>query len=336
MPERKRILVTGGAGFIGSHLVDQLLEAGYPVTILDNFSTGKMENLFDAKKKGNLRIIEGSILDFSDIELAMEGCEVVYHLAVECVRRSLAYPLENHHTNATGTLNVLEIARRRKIQRFVYCSSSEVYGNCSDKLLSEKTTVCEPTTVYGAAKLSGEYYTKAYFRTYQLPTVIVRPFNAYGPRAHDRGQRAEVIPRFIIRLLNELPPMVFGDGSSARDFTYVTEVAQGLRCVMDCDALIGREVNMAFGQAITIKEVAERLITVCEKPHLAPVYLESRPGDVYHLHADTVLASQLLGFKPSIHFNDGLIRYLNWFKATYTNVAALLEQEVVNWQMPGG
>lgn len=334
MQNRNRILITGGAGFIGSHLVDKFVAAGKSVTILDDFSTGSRKNLIEAQSKGDVRIVEGTILDFNAIEAAIQDCDIVYHLAVECVRRSLARPLENHHTNATGTINLLEIARQKKIKRFVYCSSSEVYGNSKDSLLSEDTTVCQPTTVYGAAKLAGEYYAKAYYRTYQLPTVVVRPFNAYGPRAHDHGERAEVIPRFIIRLLNDLPPIIFGDGSSARDFTYVTEVAHGLSLIADCDELIGREVNIAYGRALTIKQVADQLTMVCDKSHLKPIYLDSRPGDVFHLHADTSVAEKLLGFKAVISFEDGLKEYLNWFKKTYSNTAALLEPEAINWHMP--
>jgi UDP-glucose 4-epimerase len=330
---RSRILITGGAGFIGSHLVDKLIEANQAVTVLDNFSTGSRRNLEQAQKNGDVRIIEGSVLDMEALDAAMDNCDIVFHLAVECVRRSLAHPLENHHTNATGTINTLEMARRKNISRFIYCSSSEVYGNGVDALLNEDKTVCQPTTVYGAAKLAGEYYTKAYHRTYQLPIIIARPFNAYGPRAHCQGERAEVIPRFIIRLLNNLPPIIFGNGKSARDFTYVTEVAEGLSLLMNDNNLIGREVNLAFGRVISINEIAHTVAKICGNPHLEPTHIEARPGDIYSLHADTHLANNLLGFKAKIHFEEGLMRYLNWFKITYPNVALLLEKETVNWKV---
>jgi len=333
MQNPTRILISGGAGFIGSHLVDQLIKANKRVTVLDNFSTGKRANLEQAEKNGDVRVIEGSILDMEAVETAMEECEIVFHLAVECVRRSLGQPLENHHTNATGTLHMLEMARRKNVRRFIYCSSSEVYGNGVDPLLNEQKTVCQPTTVYGAAKLAGEYYAKAYFRTYQLPTVIVRPFNAYGPRAHENGIRAEVIPRFMIRLLNDLPPIIFGDGRSARDFTYVTEIASGLRLAAHCDALIGREVNLAFGQALSVTEIAQCLAEICGKPHIKPVYEDARPGDVHFLHADTSLAKQLMNFKAEISFDDGLNKYLNWFKETHNDFSCLVEKNTVNWEI---
>ncbi len=181
-----RALVTGGAGFIGSHLVDRLLDEGRAVTVLDDFSSGRRENLADAEKR-RVRVIEGSVLDPAAVERAVDGCDRVYHLAVQCVRRSLGSPMENHEINATGTLRMLEAARRFKVQRFIYCSSSEVYGNGGAELLTEDT-LCAPVTVYGAAKLAGELYAKAYWQTYGMPTIVVRPFNAYGPRAHEFGR----------------------------------------------------------------------------------------------------------------------------------------------------
>lgn len=239
----RRALVTGGAGFIGSHLVDRLVGDGWQVTVLDDLSSGERENLEEARASGALSFVEGSILDPAACRAAAAGCERVFHLAVQCVRRSIGDPLHNHEVNATGTLNVLEAARAAGVGRFVYCSSSEVYGNASDGLLSEDAVICEPMTVYGGAKLAGELYAKAYLRTYGLSTVIVRPFNAYGPREHDQGDLAEVIPRFVIRVLNGLPPIIFGAGENGRDFTYVTEVARGLALAADCDALVGRVVN---------------------------------------------------------------------------------------------
>lgn len=330
----KRALVTGGAGFIGSHLVDQLVADGWTVTILDNLSTGKLSNLDEAGKTGNIRFINGSILDRAAISDAMKGCSVVYHLAVECVRRSLGKPIENHDINATGTLYVLEEARQHKVDRFVYCSSSEVYGNGRDALLNEQTTVCEPVTVYGAAKLAGELYAKAYHRTYGLPTVIVRPFNSYGPREHDQGDIAEVIPRFLIRVLNGLPPVVFGDGSCGRDFTYVTETAKGLALAGNCDVLIGREVNIAYGCMVSIAEVAETIIRQCQRPDLSPHFSAPRPGDVQALHADTSFARQCLDFQASISFEQGIEKYIAWFTQHYSDPAKLLEDKLENWTMP--
>jgi UDP-glucose 4-epimerase len=330
----RRCLVTGGAGFIGSHLVDYLVAENNAVTVLDDFSTGRLPNLSEAQSRGDVRIKRGSILDRGAIEEAIAGCDLVFHLAVQCVRRSLSQPLQNHDVNATGTLNVLEVARRRRVRRFVYCSSSEVYGNCAEGRLDEATTVCEPTTVYGAAKLAGEHYAKAYWRTYGLPTVIVRPFNAYGPREHMTGDLAEVIPRFVIRVLNGLPPMIFGTGENGRDFTYITETARGIALAARCDALIGGVVNIAYGEMVTVRQLAEAIARLCDRPGIAPTSIEPRPGDVRALRADTRLARAMLDFVAEIDLEQGLCRYIDWFRTNCPNLVDLLEDDMRNWQLP--
>ena len=330
----RRCLVTGGAGFIGSHLVDRLVAEGWAVTVLDDFSTGQRANLVDAQRGGDVLILNGSVLDLRAVEEAIAGCERVFHLAVQCVRRSLGAPLENHDVNATGTLNVLEVARRRRIRRFVYCSSSEVYGNCGDGLLDEGATVCEPATVYGAAKLAGEHYTKAYWQTYRLPAIIVRPFNAYGPREHMTGELAEVIPRFVIRILSGLPPVIFGTGENGRDFTYVTETARGLALAANCNALIGRAVNIAYGNMVTVRELAEAIARLCGRADISPRFIEPRPGDIRALRADTRLARGTLGFVAELGLDEGLRRYIDWFRTTHPDSAALLEDDIRNWRLP--
>lgn len=329
-----RVLVTGGAGFIGSHLVDLLVAQGHHVTVLDNFASGERENLEDALASGLVRLIEGSILDPDALAEAISDSDIVYHMAVECVRRSLGKPLENHNINATGTIQVLEAARHKGVAKFVYCSSSEVYGNASLGLLAEREVVCEPVTVYGAAKLAGEYYTKAYHHTYGMKTVVVRPFNAYGPREHDRGDLAEVIPRFVIRVLNGLPPIIFGDGRNGRDFTYVADVARGLALAADCDALLGREVNIAIGRMVTITDVARTVARLCQRPDLQPVHIAARPGDVKALHANARLAFDTLGYRAEVAFEEGLEKYIAWFIRKYPDPSHLLEADAVNWQMP--
>ena len=330
----RRCLVTGGAGFIGSHLVDHLVAENWAVTVLDDFSTGTRANLSAAQSRGDVRIAQGSILDPRAIEAAMAGSDVVFHLAVQCVRRSLGEPLHNHEVNATGTLNVLEVARRRRVRRFIYCSSSEVYGNCGCDPLIETATVCEPATVYGAAKLAGEHYAKAYWQTYGLPTIVVRPFNTYGPREHTSGDLAEVIPRFVIRVLNGLPPVIFGTGENGRDFTYVTETARGIALAASCDALVGRAVNIAYGEMVTVRQLAEAIARLCGRPGLQPRFIEPRPGDVRALQADTRLAREILGFSAGVKFEEGLRRYIDWFRVAHPDPAALLEDDIRNWRLP--
>lgn len=328
---KKRVLVTGGAGFIGGHLVDLLVSRGNAVTVLDDFSTGELENLAEARRRGNVRVITGSVLDPRALQIAMADCDRVFHLAVQCVRRSLRQPVQNHEINATGTLLTLEAARQARVNRFVYCSSSEVYGNCRDKLLNEEATLCAPVTVYGASKLAGELYASAYHQTYGLPAIIVRPFNAYGPREHESGDLAEVVPRFIIRLLSGKAPVIFGGGENGRDFTYVTETALGIVLASEADKLIGRTVNIARGEIVTIGDLAKATAVACGRPDIAAVHIEARPGDVVSLHADTRLAENVLHFRAQIALAEGLEKYVAWFRTRHNDVASLLEPEPRNW-----
>jgi UDP-glucose 4-epimerase len=328
-----RALVTGGAGFLGSHLVGRLIADGATVTVFDDFSTGRRENLTAIAASPRLRIVEGSILDRSAVALAMRGCDRVFHLAVQCVRRSLGRPIENHEVNATGTLVVLDEARREGVKRFLYCSSSEVYGNCGGERLTE-TAPCAPTTVYGVAKLAGEYYTQAYQRTYGLPVTIVRPFNSYGPRAYDQGDLAEVIPRFVVRALNGESPVIFGNADNGRDFTYVTETVHGIALAMDNDAAFGGIINIAAGSMVTIESIAKMVCVLCGAPELEPVYSDPRPGDIHRLQADTRLARELLGFSAQIDIETGLKHYIEWFQLRHPNPALLRERQIRNWEMP--
>jgi UDP-glucose 4-epimerase len=330
----RRCLVTGGAGFIGSHLVDRLVAENWAVTVLDDMSTGKHANLSEAQRLGDVRIVHGSVLDLRAIEEAAAGCDLVFHLAVQCVRRSLHEPLENHDVNSTGTLNVLEVARRWRVRRFIYCSSSEVYGNAGSGRLDETTIVCEPATVYGAAKLAGEHYAKAYWQTYGLPIIVVRPFNTYGPREHTTGELAEVIPRFLIRVLNGLPPVIFGTGENGRDFTYVTETARGIAIAARCAALIGRAVNIAYGEMVTVRQVAEAIARLCGRSDITPLFIEPRPGDIRALRADTRLARETLSFAAEIDLDRGLHRYIDWFRTNHPEPAGLLEDDIRNWRLP--
>jgi UDP-glucose 4-epimerase len=331
---KERVLVTGGAGFIGSHLVDTLLSAGHRVSILDDFSTGDVGNLEQAEPTGRLSVVRGSVLDACAVAEAMRGCRYVLHLAVQCVRRSLGNPFESHEVNATGALNVLEEARKQAVRRFLYCSSSEVYGNSSYELLDEDTTICRPLTVYGAAKLAGELYTDAYRQTYGLNTIVIRPFNAYGPRAPEVGTRAEVIPRFVIRAMNGLPPVIFGDGSNGRDFTYVTEIARGLMLAAFSNGPNERPINIAFGKMVTIREVAEAVLHAAGRNDLSIETHAERPGDVHRLNADTRRAERLLGFRAEVAFEDGLRKYVEWFRARHPDPSKLFEQNVENWSLP--
>ena len=329
-----KYLVTGGAGFIGSHLVDRIISEGHEVVVLDNFASGKKYNLENAQSTGKLTLIEGTILNDNDLDAATAGVDVVFHMAVECVRKSIGDPVGNHHANATGTLMALEAARRNKVQRFIYCSSSEVYGNADLGALSEDETVCQPTTVYGASKLVGELYTQAYLRTYGMETAVVRPFNAFGPREHDQGVLAEVIPRFVIKVINGQAPIIFGDGSQGRDFTYVTDTADGLWRAAHSDAMVGQIANIGWGRMVSVKEVAEEIIKQCGRNDVSVEHVPDRPGDIQSLIARTEKATELLGFKPQVDFATGIGNYVDWFKMRYDDPSALLEENYMNWTVP--
>ncbi len=329
-----KYLVTGGAGFIGSHLVDRIIAEGHEVVVLDNLASGKRANLEDASTSSNLTFLEGSILKQDDLDAAMAGVDAVFHLAVECVRKSIGDPVSNHHINATGTLMTLEAARRANVKRFVYCSSSEVYGNTSIGELDEDATIPQPTTVYGGSKYVGELYTLAYLRTYGMETSVVRPFNAFGPREHDQGVLAEVIPRFLIKVLNGQSPIVFGDGSQGRDFTYVTDTADGLWRAAHTDAMIGETINLGWGRVVTVKEVGEEIIRQCGRNDISLEHVPERPGDIQSLIAHTEKADKLLGFKPTVDFSTGIANYVEWFRKTYEDPSKLLEADYRNWTMP--
>jgi UDP-glucose 4-epimerase len=308
-------IVTGAAGFIGSHLCDALLEKGHQVVGIDNFSSGTRNNITAALKHSNFQFHEASILDRELMLKLFAGADNVFHLAVECVRRSIGKPIENHDVNASGTLYCLEAARLAKIHTFIYCSSSEIYGNGSDEILKEDSSLPEPVTVYGAAKLVGEHYSLAYHRTYGLRSIVVRPFNSYGPREHHEGVLAEVLPKFIIRALNGQPPLIYGDGSQSRDFTYISDTVNGIILASQSEQLVGRRVNLAFGRDISIKECASEVIKAVGAKYLQPVYKEARPGDVVKLRADTSLATKILGFKAAVDFETGVKKTVEYFRS---------------------
>ena len=328
---RTSTVVTGGAGFIGSELVRQLIAAGSPVVVIDNLVNGKRENL--AGVNGRITLLEYDIRDVSAYAPILREADVVYHLACLGVRHSVHSPLDNHDVNATGTLQLLEASRAAGVPKFVYVSSSEVYGTAQRVPMTEDHPTF-PSTVYGGSKLAGEAYTRAYHRTYGFPTVVVRPFNTYGPRCHHEGDSGEVIPKFMLRCLADRPMVIFGDGTQTRDFTYVSDSARGIILAGSTAEAVGRTLNLGSGCELSINDLARTVAEITERPAAEVVHDEARPGDVLRLYADMSQARSLLGYEPQVPLEQGLAMLLDWYRSRNVSPEQLLRDEVVrNWDV---
>lgn len=328
----KKILVAGGAGFIGSHLVDTLATDN-EVTVLDNLSSGSQENIHNQLESGTIRFIQADIRDLEQVRSLVAENQVVFHLAVQGLRLSLFDPQLVHHVNATGTLNLCQAAQEAGVERFVYVSSSEVYGTAKSVPMNEGHPL-EPTTPYGASKLAGEAYARSYYLAFGLPVVIVRPFNTYGPREHLEGVYGEVIPRFVLRAMNDLPPIVFGDGQQTRDFTEVSDIVRGMVLAAECEALVGGTVNIAAGREVSINEVAQIILKlVGQDGQIVPLHMEPRPGDVRRHYADISQARQVMNFQPEIGIDQGIRHYIDWVRNQNWDLESLQKQEmIINWR----
>lgn len=329
-PQGNRILLTGGAGFIGNEVARQLVMAGSVVTVVDNFVNGKRANLADIASD-RLRVIDLDIRATDAMEPLLRETDAVMHLACLGVRHSLHAPLENHEVNATATLRLLDTARQFGVKRFAYVSSSEIYGTARTAPMTEDHPPY-PMTVYGASKLAGERYADAYWRSWRYPTTVIRPFNAFGPRSHHEGDSGEVIPKFMLRAMAGRPLVVHGDGLQTRDFTFVEDTARGIIAAGLEDATIGETINLGNGQEVSIKELANLIARLLPGSNIAVEYGPDRPGDVRRLIADTSRARQLIGFAPSISLLQGLEKLRDWYQQSDRKVDEMLaEEQTVNW-----
>ena len=322
----QRVVVTGGAGFIGSHVVDALLELGSDVVAIDDLSVGDRSNLAEA---GGAKLVVGDVRDADLLDRELRGAAVVVHMACDNLRASLANPMRSHEVNATGSLVAALAAARAAVERFVYVSSSEAYGSAVREPMEEDHPL-RPTTVYGAAKAAGELYAQSCMRAYDLPVTVIRPFNSYGPRSHAEGTSAEVIPKMTARIRAGEAPVIFGDGSQTRDFTWVEETASGIVAAAACDELVGEAVNIAFGRGVSIREVCDLLLDIVGSD-LEPELVEARPGDVEAHYADTTKARTVLGFEAQIELREGLERYVEWARGEQDPLELVRTQPIRNW-----
>jgi UDP-glucose 4-epimerase len=307
-------LVTGGGGFIGSHLTDRLCQDGYRVRVLDNFSTGRRENLLHLAK--DIELIEGDIQSYERVHNAVRGAELVFHAAaLPSVPRSVQDPLSSNATNVTGTLNVLLAARDEGARRVVFASSSSIYG-IDTELPKRESMPVDPVAPYAVAKLAAEGYCRAFFEVYGLETVALRYFNVFGPRQDPVSQYAAVIPSFISAFLEERPPVVHGNGEQSRDFTYVENAIQASVLAADAPGVAGQTFNVACGQQASLNALLEQLRSLtgrqAEAKHVGP-----RRGDVRHSLADISRAREVLGYEPRVDVRRGL-------ELTYEHLAGML------------
>jgi nucleoside-diphosphate-sugar epimerase len=308
-------LVTGGAGFIGSNLVETLLEQGHSVRVLDNFSTGRRENLKDFGDRVDL--CEGDLTILEDVQRAVRDIEVVlHHAAIPSVPRSVSDPVGSNAANVTGTLHVLVAARDAGVRRVVYASSSSVYGDQHVDKAKVETMIPSPISPYGVAKLAAEYYCQVFFQVYGLETVSLRYFNVFGPRQDPQSDYAAVIPKFTKALLNDQSPTVYGDGEQTRDFTFVGNVVAGnlMAAAAPADKVAGQVMNLAAGGQTSLNDLVGILQEITGK-NTAPVYGDPQPGDIKHSRADIGKAKRLMGYAPHISFLDGMKITVDWYRA---------------------
>lgn len=307
----KRALVTGGAGFIGSHLAEGLLKHGYQVRVLDNFATGRRDNL--AQVANDIELMEGDVRNLTTVRTAVRNVDVVFHeAALPSVERSVKNPLESNEVNIAGTLNVLVAARDANVGRVVYAASSAAYGNTLS-LPKEESMTPDPLSPYAIGKLAGEQYMKVFTELYGLSTVSLRYFNVFGPRQDPTTQYAGVIAKFTTCALEGKPYPVYGDGEQSRDFTYVENVV--LSNLLAAEATLDHSplLNIAYGERTTLNQILKMLNEVT-KQNLPAHYGPERAGDVRHSHANLERAKKVLGYAPTVDVREGLRRTLEWYK----------------------
>ena len=309
-----RYLVTGGAGFIGSHTVDELVRRGHDVVVLDDLSTGQEANLAAVRDKMDFRV--GSITDLATVQSACRGVEYVMHLAAQTsVPKSVKQPLETNRVNIDGTLNVLIAARDAKARRFIYAASSAAYGEVPT-LPKVETMQPAPISPYGVTKYVGELYAQVFGRVYELENACVRYFNVFGPRQDPTSQYSGVLSRFMLAILERQQPLIYGDGEQTRDFTYVENIVDETLRACEASGASGMVFNGGTGLRITLNEVL-RLLEKLTGRKIQAKHDPPRAGDIRDSQADISLARRVLGYEPRVQFEEGLERTWGWYKGAY-------------------
>ena len=308
------VVVTGGAGFIGSHIASAFSASGARVRVLDDLSTGHRENLDEIG--GGIDFIQGSVADEKVLLKALEGAELVFHeAAIPSVPRSVAEPIQTHIASVDGTFSLLLAARDQNVRRVVYAASSSAYGDQPTLSKSEQMAP-DPLSPYAVAKLVGEYYCQVFTRVYGLETVSLRYFNVFGPRQDPGSQYSGVVSRFISALLGDERPVIYGDGEQSRDFTYIENVVAANLSAANATGAVGKVINVANGARITLNELLAELKELTGKQDVTVEYLEPRVGDVRHSLADITLARELLGYESKVDLREGLKRTIDWWKTS--------------------
>lgn len=310
-----RAVVTGGAGFVGSHLVDRLLVEGFEVRVIDDLSGGCLGNLADASDREGFSFVKGDIRDLKLVRKMLKGVDVVFHEAsLVSPVLSTKDPNLTEDINVKGTLNLLEASTHSGVKRFIFASSAAIYGRISHIKMKEEMAT-KPTTPYGISKLAAECYVQLFNELYGIETVSLRYFNVYGPRQRfdNRSFYSTVIPIFMNRLSRDLHPIIYGDGEQTRDFVYVEDVAEANMLALECNQAVGKVFNIGSGKRVTINRVSEILKELANKEYIDNSYLSPRPTDVRHGYADISEAKKVLGYHPHFSMREGLKRFLEWY-----------------------
>ena len=308
-----KILITGGAGFIGSHLCEKYTKEEHTVLCLDNFMNGNITNIRHLTGYGNFKLINGDIRDFDLLEKIMPSVDIVFHLAAQIhVDRSVVEPRLTYEINVLGTQNVLEATRMYDVEKVIHASTSEVYGSSEYHPMDEKHPLNAPHP-YGASKIATDRMCYAYIQTYGMDISIMRLFNIFGPRQKDIGYGG-VISIFTRRVLSGIPPIIYGDGLQTRDYTYIDDAVRAYDLVLKHDKKITEPINFGSGREVSILDLANMIIDLCGKKNIKPVHVEPRVGEVKRLIADSAKARRLLGWEAKYDFKEGLRKFIEWYK----------------------